>query len=160
MNNHCCMWLGPQEDSCIPHGSAFFCRGISHWTNENINKWQQNLYWKWQINIHIYSQDSGLRFLRSGTLWELLLMWFQQTPKMSQGELLAYIFRERWRGRGRRWKIGHRKKKATETEIAWKIQWVLYVTVCTILCEFCICHLWTSPSRTGIFLLSCYQVLT
>ncbi len=45
-------------------------------------------------------------------------MWFQQTPKKSQGELVAYIYRERGE---RREKMGQRKKKPWETELECKL---------------------------------------
>lgn len=113
---HCCM-------CCVsPMGVHFFCGRISHWTHGNINKWQYNLCWKWRIHVHIYSWVSGLGFLRSAILWELLLMWFHQTPKMSQAELLAYIFRQ-WEGAMRE-KMGQRKKKARETEIDCCTYWM------------------------------------
>ncbi len=54
---------------------------------------------------HVQSKVKS--WLRRTILWELLLMWFQQTPKMSQGEQLAYISRKREREGGAEWKRQH-----------------------------------------------------
>lgn len=69
------------------------------------------------MNIHIYNRESGLGLPRRVILWDLLLIWFQQTSKMTRGELLAYIFggggQRKW-GREKR-KQGRQRSSETDT---------------------------------------------